>query len=142
MRGDRGEAGGAERRLQQPDIRGVDVALARVGDLGRLEVGALDEAQVRGEREQRREIVLGPEEVRLQDGADVLVPALAQAAVDAERGVDVARLLHVDADEVPPGRGVLDELGDVASRERPRCVSLSATLVRKPSVWMRSSSSR
>jgi hypothetical protein len=52
---------GAQRRLQQPDVRGVDVALARVGDLRRLEVGALDEAEVRGEREQRREIVLGAE---------------------------------------------------------------------------------
>ena len=34
-------------RLQQADVRGVDVAFARVGDLRRLEVGALDEAQVR-----------------------------------------------------------------------------------------------
>jgi len=58
---DRGEAVGAERRLQQPDVRGVDVALARVGDLRRLEVGALDEAQVGREREQRREVALGTE---------------------------------------------------------------------------------
>jgi hypothetical protein len=45
------------------------------------------------------------------------VAALAQGAVDAERGVDVARLLHVDADEVPALRRVLDELGEIAMGE-------------------------
>src|SRR5581483_5922392 len=94
VRRDRGEAAAGERRLEQPRVRGVDVRLGRVRDLGRLEVGALDEAEVRGEREQRGEVVLAPVEVRLEDGADVLVAALAETAIDAEGRVDPGGLLH------------------------------------------------
>src|SRR5581483_8448523 len=65
----------------------------------------------------RGEVVLGAVEVGLEDGADVVVTALAQAPVDAERRVDVGGLLHVDPDEVAERRGVLDELGEVAERE-------------------------
>jgi len=45
------------------------------------------------------------------------VAALTEVPVDAERRVDVTRLLHVDPDEVAEGRGMRDELGEVALRE-------------------------
>ena len=56
-------------------------------------------------------------EVRLQDGADVLVARLAQVPVDAERCVDERRLLHVEPHEVPEPGGVSDQLADVGARE-------------------------
>src|SRR5205814_8094096 len=43
VRGDRGEASSLERRLDEARVRGVDVALLRVGDLRRLQVRALDD---------------------------------------------------------------------------------------------------
>ena len=90
-----------ERGLQQPDVRRVDVALLRIGDLRRLEVRALDEAKVRRERQQRGEVGLAAEEVRLEDGADVVVAA--RRAGGGRCGASAStwrRLLHVDADEV------------------------------------------
>ena len=54
---DRDVRAGVERALEQPPVGGVDVGLLGIGDLGRLEVGALDDAQVRREREQRLEVV-------------------------------------------------------------------------------------
>src|SRR5690349_4507205 len=53
----------------------------------------------------------------MQARVDVLVAALAESAVDAERRLDVARLLHVDADEIADARRVPDELGNVALRK-------------------------
>jgi len=114
VRRHRGEPVGPKRRLQQPDVRSVDVSLVRIRDLRRLEVGALHEAEVGRQRKQRREISLRAEQVGLEDGADVPVAALTQPAVDPKRGVDVARLLHVDADEVAQLPRVSDELRDVA----------------------------
>ena len=64
VRRDRPIAGTRERSLEEAHVRRVDVRLARVGDLGRLEVGALDEPEVRGEREQRLEIAFAAVENR------------------------------------------------------------------------------
>ena len=61
--------------------------------------------------------LLGPEEVRLQHGADVVVTRLAQPAVDAERRVDDARLLHVDPDEAAEPLRDLDDPLDVRVRD-------------------------
>ena len=113
--------------------------LLRVRDLGRLEVGALDEAQVRRERQQRREVGLAAEEVRLQDGADVVVAALAQAAVDAERrrrrGATPPCRCGRSCRAAPRARRARRRCACASSSsiERPRCVSLSATFVRSPS---------
>ena len=98
--GDRCVAGTAERALDEADVRGVHVRLLRIGDLRRLEVGALDEAQVRLEGKERLKVVLGPVEIRLEDGPDVGEPRLAEPAVDVERLVHDRRVLHVDPDEV------------------------------------------
>ena len=117
VRRDRGEASGRERALDQPRVGRVDVLLLGVRDRLRLEVGALDEAEVRLELEQRLEIGRRAVEVGLQHRADVLVALLAEAAVDAQRRVDVERLLHVEPDEVAAGGGVRDELADVRARE-------------------------
>ena len=98
-------------------VRGVDVLLLGVGDGGRLEVGALDEAEVGRQVEERLEVGGRAVEVRLQDGADVLVTVLAQRPVHPERRIDEGRLLHVEPDEVPARGGVGDELADVGLRE-------------------------
>ena len=52
-----------------------------------------------------------------EHAADGLAAALAQACVDAQRRVDEARLLHVDADEVAERRRVVDDGGDVLEGE-------------------------
>src|ERR1035437_1485833 len=57
------------------------------------------------------------QEVRLQDGADVVVTGLAQAPVDAEGRLDPLRLLHVDADEVVERGRFAHEPLDVAVRD-------------------------
>ena len=113
VRRDRDVGAARERPLEQPPVGGVDVGLLRVGDVGRLEVGALHEAQVRCEREQRLEVVRRPVEVRLKDAADVLAAALTEPAVDAERRVDDARVLHVDPHEVAALGRVVDERAHV-----------------------------
>ena len=114
---DRREATGRERALDQARVGGVDVALLRVRDLLGLEVGALDEAQVRLEGEQLLEVGRRAVEVRLEDGADVVVALLAQRPEHAQRRVDERRLLHVEPDEVADAGGVRDELADVRARE-------------------------
>ena len=91
--------------------------LLGIGELGRLEVRALDETEVRGEVEKRLEIAGRAVEVRLEHGADVLVALLAQAPVDTERCVDERRLLHVEAHEVPEPRCVRHQLADVRACE-------------------------
>ena len=102
--------------LHELDVRGVHVALLRVGDLRGLEVRALHDAQVGGERQQPVEVVGSAVEVRLQDRADVLVARSPQALVDPERRVDELGLLHVDAHEEIATRGVRDEALDVRMR--------------------------
>ncbi len=64
-------------------------------------------------RQQRLEVGLRAEEVRLEHGADALVPCFPQAPVDAERRVEHARLLHVDPDEALEALGDLDHALDV-----------------------------
>ena len=59
----------------------------------------------------------GAVQVRLEDGADVVVAGLAQAAVDPQREVDERRVLHVDTDEVPEAPGFGDEPLDVRVAE-------------------------
>ena len=50
-----------------------------------------------------------PLEPCLQDDADVLVPVLAQAAIEGERVVGAGRVLHVDPHEVVARSRVADE---------------------------------
>ena len=56
-------------------------------------------------------------EVRLENGADLVEPALSEPTVDAERRVDELRLLHVDPDEAAAFGCVLDEQAHVLERE-------------------------
>ena len=60
---------------------------------------------------------LGAIEVRLKDDADVRRPALAEAPVDRERRIDVARLLHVHAHEVAVPRRMRREAREVLARQ-------------------------
>ena len=106
-----------KRRLDEPNVRVVHVGLRRVGDLRRLEVGALHEAEIRREREQLGEVALRADEVRLEHGADAVVTRLAQPPVDPERRVDDARLLHVDPHEAPEALGHVHDALDVRVRE-------------------------
>jgi hypothetical protein len=68
-----------QRSLEEAPVPVVDVALAWVRDVRTLEVRPLDEAKVRGEREQSLEIVGRAVEVRLQHAAHVVAAALTQA---------------------------------------------------------------
>ena len=54
-------------------------------------------------------------ETRLQDDADVLVPGIAEPAVERERVVDARRVLHVDPDEGAARRSVAHD----ALEQRP-----------------------
>ena len=101
VRGNGGVTDAGEHPLHQSRVDGVDVGLVWVGNRLRLQVRALDEAEVRCEVEQRLEIVGRSVEVGLEHGADVVESRLAQPAEDAERRVDELRLLHVDSDERP-----------------------------------------
>ena len=105
-----------EAALHEPDVRRVDVALLRVGDLRGLEVRTLHDAEVGVGRQEPVEVVRSAVEVRLQDRADVLVARGPQALVDPERRVDELGLLHVDAHEEVAARGVRDEAFDVRVR--------------------------
>ena len=69
------------------------------------------------ERQQLVEVARRPVQVGLQDAADVVVAALAELAVDAERRVDDGGLLHVDAHRVAERGGMGDDRGDVLERE-------------------------
>ena len=117
VRRHRGVSPARERRLQQPDVRGVDVRLARIRDVGGLEVRALDDAQVRTQRKERGQVVLAPVQVRLQHRPDAFEALLSQPAVAAQRRVDERRLLHVDPDEGPEALRVLYEPLYVRVRE-------------------------
>ena len=107
VRGDGDVGAAAEGSLDEPDVGDVDVALLRIGDRGRLQVRALDDAEVRLERKKALEVVARAQQVRLEDRPNVVVAALAQAHERPERGLEVLRLLHVDADEraQAPGMG-------------------------------------
>src|SRR5581483_4628955 len=99
------------------DICGVDVRLARVRDVGGLEVRTLDDAQVRTQRKERGQVVLAAVQVRLQHRPDGFEALLSQPAIAAQRRVDEGRLLHVDPDEGPEALRVLYEPLDVRVRE-------------------------
>src|SRR5206468_1705222 len=95
------------RPLGQPTVRereviGVDVALARERDLGRLAVGPFHEADAGAGGKQPFHVRRGAEQVRLHADADVGVLG-AHAPGQVERRVDVARLLHVDPQVVSEG---------------------------------------
>src|SRR5581483_83305 len=73
----------------------------RVCERGPLDVDALAEADVRLQVGECTNVFQGAPQVRLQHDADVVVPRLAQLAVQAQRRVGGRRILHVDAYEAP-----------------------------------------
>ena len=97
-----------ERDRQRDEVR-VDVLLLLVGDGGRLGVGALDEADLRVEREQPLDVGRRSMEVRLEAQPGVRV-GLLEALVERDRPLGVVAALHVD----------------------PQCPALGAGLVREP----------
>src|SRR5436309_6909499 len=82
-----------------------------------LAVRALHEADARAGGEQPLQVLRGPEEVGLHADADVGVPG-PHAAGQVERRVHVARLLHVDPDEVAEGGRPLGEGAHVGETAR------------------------
>ena len=103
----------AKPTLYELEVGAIDIRLVRVCDRRRLEVGALDDAEVRRPRQQSLEVVHRPIEVRLQHRSDSVVAGVAQPLVQTQRRVDVLRLLHVDAKERPKLAGALDQSCDV-----------------------------
>jgi hypothetical protein len=117
VRRDRDVRALAETTLHELDVRAIDVPLLGVRDRRGLEVGPFHDAKVRRAWEELLEIVGGAVEVRLQHSADAVVTGIAKALVDAEREVDVVRLLHVDPDERPQRAGTRDQPLDVRVRD-------------------------
>ena len=101
-------------RLAEVGANGLEVA---EGDLGRLDVDPLAEPHVRLQVGQRVDVVDGPPQVRLEDDAEVVVAGLAQLAVEPQRVVGAARVLHVDPDEVVARGGVADDALQVRAAE-------------------------
>ncbi len=95
------------------DVLPVDVRFVGIGDRLGLEARALHDAQVGCERQQALEVVRRPVQVRLEHGPDRVMARVAEALVDAQRHLDVLRLLHVDAEERPERLGTGDEPLDV-----------------------------
>src|SRR5207249_2335850 len=56
-------------------------------------------------------------QVRLEHNAEILVPGAVEIAVEIERAIGGRRVLHVDADEVPPGGSVHDDRLQVVATE-------------------------
>ncbi len=100
-------------RVEQRVEAAQEVRAHRLGvgerDRRRLEVDALAEPNARPQVGERVDVVERPAQARLQDDAEVVVPALAQLAVEPQRVVGRRRVLHVDPDEVAvAGRGAHD----------------------------------
>jgi hypothetical protein len=66
--------------------------------------GSLAQPDARSQVGERRDVAQAAAERRLQHDADVVAPGLAELAVDAQRVVGTARVLHVDPHE-DPARG-------------------------------------
>src|SRR5204863_507313 len=86
-------------RLDEVRPHGVEVA---VRDLRGLDVDALAEPDVRPQLGEVVDVPDRPPHVGLEHDPDVVVTGRAEVAVDAQRVVRRGRVLHVDADEVPP----------------------------------------
>src|SRR5687767_15231714 len=84
-----------------------------MSDVGWLEIGALDDADRRTERQQRFDVLRGPIEVGLERQA--YTPRFgAGAAVEVERRIDITRVLHVDPQQVVPLIGAFEQPVHVA----------------------------
>jgi hypothetical protein len=80
--------------VEHAGIGVVDAGLLRVGDLGWLLVGALDQADRDAEAVEALEVVAAAVQVRLEADADVVVVA-GHGLDDVESAADVAGGLHV-----------------------------------------------
>ena len=117
VRRDPDVAPGVEQRVEAADE--VRAHRLEVGerDRRRLEVDALAEPHARPEIRECADVVERPAQPRLEHDADVVVPVLAQLAVEPQRLVGRRRVLHVDPDEVAvAGRGAHD-LDEVLAAE-------------------------
>ncbi len=76
-----------------------------IGDRRRLDVDPFAQPDV----VDPLDVVDRPPQVRLHDDAEILVPELAQVAVQAEGAGRRRRVLHVDSDETLPRPGVFDD---------------------------------
>ena len=92
----------------------VDVGLLRIGDVRRLEIGALHDADRGAERDSDSTSLRGAIEVGLHRDADPR-RLRARAAEQIERRIDVGRALHVDPQEVAALLGPLDQPIEVRS---------------------------
>ena len=102
-------AAGVEERVEAADEVRAHRLVVGERDRPRLQVDALAEADARPEVGQRVDVVERAPQPRLEHDAEVLVPVLAELAIEAERVVGRRRVLHVDPDEVPvAGRGAYD----------------------------------
>src|SRR5262245_47254066 len=103
----------------------VDVRLLRQRDGRGFEVGALDQADGRPERDERFDILRSSMEIRLQRDANPR-RSLARPPKQLDGGVDVWRALHVDPDEVVARGRVIDQPLKISKAEI--CVEIQAKL--------------
>ena len=115
--GDPDVAAGLEQLLERVDEVLPHLVELLEGELGRLDVDPLAQPDVRPQVGKRTDVVDRPAQVGLEDDADVVVPGVAQLAVEPQRVVGRARVLHVDADEVADLGRVGHDLLEVAAAE-------------------------
>ena len=104
---DAGEAG----------VAGIDVALARPSNRGRLVVGAFAKADGDAEGGKSAKVVVGAIEVGLEDGAEGAVGGV-EILDEAQGAVDVFAGFHVDFDPGTDAPGFLLDGFDVGAAER------------------------
>ena len=90
-----------------------------VGEFQRLDVDAFAQTDVRRQVGERGDVVERAPQVGLEHDPDVLQALVAELAVERQGVVRAARVLHVDADEVPPLGRPAHGLLEVASRDVP-----------------------
>src|SRR6266508_3880205 len=77
--------------------------------LSRIDVDSVAKPNARLQVVQRVDVRVRPPQRRLQDDANVVVTVAAHLALQPQRVLGSGGVLHVDADEVPARRGILDD---------------------------------
>ena len=117
MRRDHRIRAGLEQPHEERRVRTIHLGLVAVGDLARLAVGALAQADLHAALDQPLDVGGGPIQVRLHGDADAAGIPMRQApaGVDGEIGVPV--ILHVERQGRPGFGGTGGDHRRVAERD-------------------------
>ena len=118
MRRNRGSAAGGEQSVEAAHEAPPDLVEPLEGDRRGLDVDSFAKPNTRTERRERRDVRLRAAQRRLQHDPDRVVAVSPEPAVEVERLVRGARVLHVDADEDAARLGVEHEVRDERAAQR------------------------